>query len=135
MTRRDVLSSLAIYAIFYHREKYPEQGILVPGLQEEQLGNGNRGRDAPSSPRKEDDPAVKKNVGDTDAYLRIAGGLTMLGVGVMDRSRLMVAFGAMKVAEGITRYCPLLDMLNLNTTGQEQDLEPEMVQPGTLVSE
>ena len=78
---------------------------------------------------------MKKNVGDMDAYLRIAGGLTMLGVGVMDRSRLMVALGAMKVAEGITRYCPLLDMLSLNTKGEEQSLQPEMVHPDALVTE
>lgn len=78
---------------------------------------------------------MKKNVGDTDAYLRLTCGLTMLGVGVMDRSKLMVAFGAMKVAEGITRYCPLLHVLGMNTNCKEQELDPEMVHPDALFTE
>jgi hypothetical protein len=84
-------------------------------------------------PRKEHDKAMKKNVGDTDAYLRIAGGLAMVGFGIIDRSRWMVALGAMKVAEGITRHCPLLQLLGMNTTGQEP--EPEMVRSDVLLTE
>lgn len=63
---------------------------------------------------------MEKNIGDTDAYLRIACGLTMFGFGVMDRSRPLVALGAMKVAEGITRWCPLLHVLGMTTANIEE---------------
>jgi hypothetical protein len=75
---------------------------------------------------------MKKNVGRTDAYLRITCGLTMLGCGIMDRSRLMVSLGAMKVAEGITRWCPLLEVLGKDTLHwccseqKEEDTKLEM---------
>lgn len=58
---------------------------------------------------------MKKNVGDLDRYIRIAGGLFMLGYGTKRDSVLMMALGSLKVAEGITRYCPVLDKLGLST--------------------
>ncbi len=72
---------------------------------------------------------MQKNVGDMDAYLRLTGGFTLLGLGVLDRSRFMVLLGAMKLAEGITRFCPMLHMLGMNTLGdklvQEEKTEAE----------
>ncbi len=76
---------------------------------------------------------MKKNVGDTDAYLRIAGGLTMLSCGILDRSRWMILLGSMKVAEGITRHCPMLHLLGMDTAHHEP--EPEMVRPDILLTE
>lgn len=58
---------------------------------------------------------MHKNVGDLDAYLRITGGFTLLGMGILDRSRFTIMIGAMKVAEGMTRFCPMLHMLGMNT--------------------
>ncbi|MGI6344367.1 MAG: YgaP family membrane protein [Bacillota bacterium] len=58
---------------------------------------------------------VEQNVGLFDAYLRITGGLWLLACGIVRKSNLMIGLGAMKVAEGITGWCPLLQMLGLST--------------------
>lgn len=58
---------------------------------------------------------MKKNIGDVDSYIRLTGGLTLLGIGITKKSNLMIAFGAMKVAEGITKFCPALYLLGLST--------------------
>ena len=60
---------------------------------------------------------MKQNIGTVDAMLRISCGLTLLSWSIAKMSRekpsgtqLFVSFmGAQKVAEGITRYCPLTD--------------------------
>lgn len=66
---------------------------------------------------------MKKNVGTFDAMMRITWGLVGLGWGI---SR-MVHFpqkgfpvfvsmmSAMKVAEGVTRWCPMLEVFGLST--------------------
>lgn len=61
-----------------------------------------------------------KNVGRMDAYVRISAGLMMVSLGIMKHKGWMAALGSMKVAEGITRYCPLLDALNLSTLSDEE---------------
>jgi len=58
---------------------------------------------------------MKKNVGDLDSYLRITAGLSMLGMGIKRDSNPLIFLGSMKVAEGITRFCPLLDIMNIST--------------------
>lgn len=62
---------------------------------------------------------MEKNVGDLDAYFRITCGLTLLGIGVIGSSKLLSFLGSMKVAEGITRFCPLLYFLDMNTLNWE----------------
>ena len=66
---------------------------------------------------------MKKNVGDLDAFIRITGGLSFLGLGIIRRSEFMVIAGAMKVAEGITRFCPMLQLLGLNTIKNKDEDE------------
>ena len=61
-----------------------------------------------------------ENIGVADAYLRLFGGLTLLALGAGRKlgrtgSILAVLFGASKVAEGITRYCPVYDLLELTS--------------------
>lgn len=58
---------------------------------------------------------MEKNVGTLDAYLRITIGLTMLGTGILKRSPSRIVFGSGKVAEGITRFCPALYLMGINT--------------------
>lgn len=58
---------------------------------------------------------MKKNIGTLDAYLRITMGLTMLGTGIIKKSPLKVGFGSGKVAEGITRFCPVMHLMGINT--------------------
>ncbi|MGF7185664.1 hypothetical protein GGQ84_001756 [Desulfitispora alkaliphila] len=61
---------------------------------------------------------MKKNVGDLDQYIRIACGLFMVGYGIRRDSTTLLALGSMKVAEGVTRYCPVLDAVGISTTGK-----------------
>lgn len=65
---------------------------------------------------------MHKNVGRTDAMIRITGGLLGLayGIGRMNRRPyntpwLLMAFSAMKVAEGATRFCPMYAAMGINT--------------------
>lgn len=58
---------------------------------------------------------MEKNVGTLDAYLRITIGLTMLGTGIIKKSPLKIAFGSGKVAEGVTRFCPVMYLMGINT--------------------
>lgn len=63
-----------------------------------------------------------KNVGTMDAYLRVTGGLMMVALGAAAAARrpglgqmVMVALGAGKVAEGITRYDPMFHAMGWST--------------------
>lgn len=61
-----------------------------------------------------------KNIGIVDAYLRLFGGLTLLALGAGRKfgragSICAVLLGASKVAEGITRYCPMYDLMELTS--------------------
>ncbi|MFD2368568.1 DUF2892 domain-containing protein [Brevibacillus sp. GCM10020057] len=65
---------------------------------------------------------MQKNVGTTDALIRITGGLLGLAYGIGRMSRrpykapwLLMAFSAMKVAEGVTRQCLMYRALGINT--------------------
>lgn len=64
-----------------------------------------------------------KNVGRMDAYVRISAGLMMVSLGIMRHKGWLTALGSMKVAEGVTRYCPVLDMFNCTTYTDEELLE------------
>lgn len=66
---------------------------------------------------------MKKNVGLCDAYLRITFGLIGLAYSIACASRhkgsfpwAMTLLSAMKVAEGVVRYCPMLAMLGKDTS-------------------
>ena len=58
---------------------------------------------------------MQENVGKLDSYLRITGGLTILGIGIAKDSTLLTALGSMKVAEGVTKFCPTLFLLDKST--------------------
>ncbi|MFP3392480.1 DUF2892 domain-containing protein [Brevibacillus sp. SIMBA_040] len=65
---------------------------------------------------------MHKNVGTTDAMIRITGGLLGLAYGVGKMSRrpyntpwLLLSLSAMKVAEGVTRVCPMYSAMGVNT--------------------
>ena len=63
--------------------------------------------------------AMKKNVGDLDSFIRITMGLSILGIGIKKDSNIMIFLGAMNVAEGITRFCPLLSLIKFSTRGDK----------------
>lgn len=77
---------------------------------------------------------MKPNIGTLNAYVRIMCGLTMLvwsggrlHHGRYDTSRhvLCVMMGAMKVAEGITRFCPLTKMISDSMTKTTESTEEQ----------
>lgn len=88
---------------------------------------------------------MQKNVGTLDALLRIMWGLVGIAWGtsrmVLYPTRsmpmLVTLFSAMKVAEGITRWCPLLQAFDLTTiekkinrnTVIEKEADQQVVQP------
>lgn len=65
----------------------------------------------------------KKNVGDIDATLRLSGGFTLLGTGIIKKSTLMIVAGSMMIAEGITRFCPILYLLGLSTYDESVNIK------------
>ncbi|MED4585347.1 DUF2892 domain-containing protein [Brevibacillus choshinensis] len=69
---------------------------------------------------------MHKNVGTTDALIRITGGLLGLAYGIGKMSRrpynapwLLMTFSAMKVAEGVTRNCLMYRALGINTRSEK----------------
>lgn len=69
---------------------------------------------------------MHKNVGTTDAIIRITGGLLGLAYGIGKMSRrpynapwLLMAFSAMKVAEGVTRHCMMYRALGISTSSEK----------------
>ena len=58
---------------------------------------------------------MQENIGNLDSYIRITGGLTMLGIGIIKESTVLTALGAMSTAEGITKFCPILYLLGKST--------------------
>lgn len=67
---------------------------------------------------------MKQNVGICDAFLRIMFGFVGLAYCIACASRqkyrfpwTMTLISAMKIAEGIVRYCPVLALLGRDTLG------------------
>ena len=58
---------------------------------------------------------ICKNVGLLDAYIRIMIGCLLLVCHKNKQHPLLAIIGSMKLAEGITRFCPCLYMLNQDT--------------------
>lgn len=72
---------------------------------------------------------MQKNVGSLDAYFRITLGLFGLAWGTSQLVKrpysglpIVVSLAsAIKVAEGVTRFCPMLALFNVNTIMQEDE--------------
>ncbi|MGO0059042.1 YgaP family membrane protein [Brevibacillus fluminis] len=69
---------------------------------------------------------MQKNVGTIDAVIRITFGLLGLAYGAGKMSRrpyrtpgLLMFLSAMKVAEGVTGFCPLLKMMGASTRKED----------------
>jgi hypothetical protein len=76
---------------------------------------------------------MKKNVGTVDAMIRLSLGFLAFGWGVSRMTRrggrglLLTFLGAQKIAEGITRFCPLSAMMGWSTRdglNQERKMPP-----------
>lgn len=84
---------------------------------------------------------IKKNVGTFDALMRITWGIVGVSWGISRMVHfphksspvIVTMLSAMKVAEGVTRWCPMLDMLGLSTvekdTTDKKEAVHQIVQP------
>lgn len=67
---------------------------------------------------------LEPNISEQNGFLRVICGVTTSGLGIARLSRvptckvghLMLLFGALKVAEGLYQYCPLVALF-----GEEKD--------------
>lgn len=74
---------------------------------------------------------VTPNIGIINALIRITCGLTLLSWStarlvrrpMRESSMLAAMMGAMKVAEGIVRYCPVTAFLQQQTGGEDENSE------------
>ncbi|MFC7372500.1 DUF2892 domain-containing protein [Fictibacillus iocasae] len=74
---------------------------------------------------------MRQNIGLVNAMIRIAGGLTVLAVYSAKFSRkpqkesyiLMMMLGAMKVAEGVVRFCPVTELFHVTKEINEMKID------------
>lgn len=62
---------------------------------------------------------VSKNVGRLDSFFRLSLGYSLLSFGIAKKSDLLIMLGSIKVAEGISRFCPSYHFLGVNTLNNE----------------
>ncbi|MCM3733226.1 DUF2892 domain-containing protein [Fictibacillus nanhaiensis] len=73
---------------------------------------------------------MRQNIGLVNSMIRIIAGLTLLSVYTAKLTRkpykesyiLMIMMAAMKVAEGIVRYCPMTELLHKSKEMNDMDL-------------
>ncbi|WP_408009158.1 DUF2892 domain-containing protein [Pseudalkalibacillus sp. A8] len=73
---------------------------------------------------------MKQNIGTVNALIRITIGLTMVGCSAARLGRqphhqshlITMLLGAMKVGEGITKYCPMTDLYERGQQLNNMDL-------------
>ncbi|WP_158734631.1 DUF2892 domain-containing protein [Alteribacillus sp. YIM 98480] len=86
---------------------------------------------------------MKPNIGTLNAMVRITCGLTILACSTAEltkyrrngRHLLYAMMGAMKVAEGITRFCPLTKMITDSVSAQKNYPETESSTPDPQINE
>ncbi len=61
---------------------------------------------------------LQPNMGTLDAYVRLMLGTILVGSAATCKKHhaLLLLLGSMKVAEGITRFCPCLHLMGKKTT-------------------
>jgi hypothetical protein len=68
---------------------------------------------------------MQKNISVADQYLRLASGVVALASAAQCRRNslaqaLLTAYGAAKVAEGVTGWCPLMHALGIRTISEDK---------------
>ncbi|MCL6453099.1 MAG: DUF2892 domain-containing protein [Alicyclobacillus sp.] len=79
------------------------------------------------------------NIRTSDRYVRLAGGLFLMASALTQRkqtlaSRLLLGFGAMKVAEGIMGWCPLMHALGVTDADTDEPRKETSTRPNTDAS-
>ncbi|WP_034541350.1 YgaP family membrane protein [Carboxydothermus hydrogenoformans] len=62
---------------------------------------------------------MRENVGTWDAFLRSSMGAMLLGLGIVNKSKSLICVGAMELATGITRWCPVFELFGINTAEED----------------
>ncbi|MCA0992768.1 MULTISPECIES: YgaP family membrane protein [Bacillales] len=77
---------------------------------------------------------MKPNISMLNAFIRLTAGFTLLAYSTAKLSKeesnsawLLAAVGAMKVAEGHTRYCPVVDLMTHDETRDPDETALERV--------
>ncbi len=69
---------------------------------------------------------MKKNVGGTDRIVRLVAGVLLIGLGLgMVRGKgglLLALVGLVPLVTGITRVCGLYTLLDIDTSGGEEEV-------------
>jgi hypothetical protein len=81
--------------------------------------------------RKEVPQMLKPNIGIVQALIRIAAGISMVGYATAAlvtkpkqlTAHLTLLAGAIKIAEGIVRYCPSMALINQFRHNEESESE------------
>ncbi|MDL4842033.1 YgaP family membrane protein [Aquibacillus rhizosphaerae] len=80
---------------------------------------------------------IRQNIGTLNALIRITCGLTFLSYASVRMTRkpweknsmLLTSMAALKVAEGIVRYCPVTDVINRTMTNENSNQDNETISP------
>ncbi|MCA0173692.1 MULTISPECIES: DUF2892 domain-containing protein [Bacillaceae] len=77
---------------------------------------------------------MKPNISMMNAFIRLTAGFTLLAYSTAKLSKeestsawVIAAIGAMKVAEGHTRYCPVVDLMTQDETRDPDETALERV--------
>ncbi|MFC0189963.1 DUF2892 domain-containing protein [Fictibacillus aquaticus] len=84
---------------------------------------------------------MRQNIGLINAMIRIAAGLTMVAVFAAKFSRrpykesyiFMILMGAMKVAEGIVRFCPVTELFHTAKEMSDMNMD-DMTKEGSFIN-
>ncbi|HHW69740.1 MAG TPA: DUF2892 domain-containing protein [Clostridiales bacterium] len=69
---------------------------------------------------------MKKNMSTIDSYIRLTAGFYLLGRGVKRSSNFLMIMGSMKIAEGITKWCPVFHICNISTNKNKKTKETQV---------
>ncbi len=69
---------------------------------------------------------MKENIGTIDSYIRLTAGFYLFGRGIKRSSDFLMIMGSIKIAEGITRWCPILHMLKMSTNRNKSSEEMQV---------
>ncbi|NMA95397.1 MAG: DUF2892 domain-containing protein [Clostridiales bacterium] len=62
---------------------------------------------------------MDQNMGKMNRFLRLTAGFYLLGVGINRQSNLLMVAGSMKIATGLTKWCPIVHILEKKAQHKE----------------
>lgn len=71
---------------------------------------------------------MKTNVSDFHSYCSLVGGFTLFGFGIIKKSNTAIFLGSMRIATGVTKWCPIMSLLNLTANNDCEFAEEEVTE-------